>query len=236
MATLLEQTLELGNLRRAWNDIAENNGKAGVDNVTVQAWRRNWEERLVALAQEVRGNQYKPDQLRERRIPKANGREMRLLRIPTVRDRILQRAALQRLHPVCDPLFLACSFGYRPGRGVRDAVRQINHLRRQGLTQVLDADIDDFFNSVDHDLLAEFLREDLPDDSLLPLIEQWITVDCLTPACDRGIPMGAPVSPLLANVFLHRLDLALTFAGHPPVRYADDFIVLARSEEALRAC
>ncbi len=225
--TLRQAALKLSNLRRAWVDVSANDGAAGVDHETIAVWARNWEARLAALAADVRTGHYRPGQLLERRVPKASGDGVRLLRIPTVTDRVLQRAVLQVLHPIVEPLFLACSYGYRPGRGVPHAVRAITHLRRQGYGWVLDADIDDFFNQVDHQLLERFLDEDLPDDSLLPLIRSWNKVDCLTPACDRGIPMGSPLSPLLANVYLHRLDKAVTAAGFPLVRYADDFIVLA---------
>lgn len=224
---LLHQVLTLPNLRRAWVEVSANEGTAGVDHETIAVWARNWEERLVALAADVRAGLYVPGELRERRVPKASGDGVRLLRIPTVTDRVLQRAVLQVLHPIVEPRFLPCSYGYRPGRGVADAVRAISRLRRQGYTWVLDADIDDFFNQVDHATLRAFLDEDLPDDSLLNLIESWHKVDCLTPACDRGIPMGSPLSPLLANVYLHRLDMAVTAAGFPLARYADDFIVLA---------
>lgn len=225
--TLLHQSLTPANLRRAWVEVSANAGVAGVDDVTLAVWARDWEARLVALAADVRANRYRPGELRERRVPKASGDGLRLLRIPTITDRVLQRAVLQTLHPIVEPGFLPCSYGYRPRRGVPHAVRAITHLRRQGYTWVLDADIDDFFNQVDHALLNEFLDEDLPDNSLLPLIDAWNKVDPLTPAADRGIPMGSPLSPLLANVYLHRLDKAVTAAGFPLVRYADDFIVLA---------
>ncbi len=224
---LLRRVLTMPNLRRAWVEVSGNEGVAGVDNVSIAEWGRHWEARLVALAEDVRGGRYRPGQLRERRVPKASGDGQRLLRIPTVTDRVLQRAVLQILHPIMEPRFLSCSYGYRPGRGVPHAVRAISALRRQGYVWVLDADIDDFFNQIDHALLAAFLDEDLPDDSLLPLIMGWNKVDCLTPECDRGIPMGSPLSPLLANVYLHRLDTTIRGAGFPLVRYADDFIVLA---------
>ncbi len=224
---LLQRVLQRDNLRQAWVEVAANSGVAGVDNVSISVWARDWEARLLALAADARGGRYRPGQLRERRVPKSGGRGRRLLRIPTVTDRVLQRAVLQVLQPILEPRFLPCSFGYRPRRGVAGAVRAITHLRRQGYLWVLDADIDDFFNQVDHALLNVFLDEDLPDNSLLPLIDAWNKVDCLTPACDRGIPMGSPLSPLLANVYLHRLDTAVTAGGFPLVRYADDFIVLA---------
>lgn len=224
---LVQRALAMPNLRQAWVEVSTNMGGAGVDNITIAVWARDWEARLVALAAEVRGNRYRPGKLRERRVPKAGGDGVRLLRIPNVTDRVLQRAVLQVLHPIFEQRFLPCSYGYRPGRGVHDAVRAISYLRRQGYVWVLDADIDDFFNQIDHECLESFLDEDLPDDSLLPLIMSWNKVDCLTPGCDRGIPMGSPLSPLLANLYLHRLDAAVTTAGFPLVRYADDFIVLA---------
>jgi len=225
--SLLTDALDVDNLRAAWVEVAGNAGAAGVDDENVAVWARNWEERLMALAADVRAGLYVPGELRERLVPKASGDGLRLLRIPTVTDRVLQRAVLQVLHPIVEPRFLPCSYGYRPGRGVPDAVRAIGRLRRQGYTWVLDADIDDFFNQVDHALLRAFLDADLPDNSLLNLIDGWNKVDSLTPAADRGIPMGSPLSPLLANVYLHRLDEAISAAGFPLVRYADDFIVLA---------
>lgn len=227
MSSLRRRLVEFDNLRRAWENVATNNGMPGVDNISVAAFRRNWEARLRQLAADVRANRYRPATLRERWIPKSTPGQYRLLRIPTLTDRILQRAALQLLMPLYEPRFLDCSFGYRPGRGVADAVRAITRFRRQGYTWVLDADIDDCFNQINHALLLRFLDEDLSDESLLPLIDLWNKVDCLTIDCDRGIPMGSPLSPLLANVYLHRLDVALNGRGFAIVRYADDFIVLA---------
>lgn len=226
MIKLRKAAIALPNLRLAWNEVADNGGVAGVDHVSAAVWRRNWEERLIQLADDVRTYRYQPGQLRERYIPKSSGNEMRLLRIPTITDRVLQRAVLQVLQPIYEPRFLDCSYGYRPGRGVGDAVRAIAALRRRGQIWVLDADIDDFFNQIDHTLLLTFLDEELRDDSLLTLIDAWNKTDCLTPACDRGIPMGSPLSPLLANVYLHRLDVALAERAFPMVRYADDFVVL----------
>lgn len=235
MSNLLNQTLHPDNLRRAWEVVAANDGSAGVDNITIRKWRRRWEERLVILATAVRGNQYRPGRLRRRRIPKPGGGR-RTLRIPTVTDRVLQRAVLQQLYPVYEPQFLDCSFGYRPGLGLKDAVRAVNHLRRQGFVWVLDADIDDFFNQIDLKLLHQFLCEDLPDDSLLPLLDLWLITWRRHTHPARGIPMGAPLSPLLANLYLHRLDQELVGRSIPIVRYADDFIILLRTEAQSRRC
>src|SRR4030067_411267 len=172
--TLLSEALDLDNLRLAGDEVADNEGVSGVDQVSIRAWKRNWEERLVHLAQAVRTNTYQPKRLRLRRIPKRDRRTWRMLRIPTVTDRVLQRAVLQVLYPVFEARFLDCSFGYRPGLGLQDAVERILVLRENGFRWLLDADIDDFFDNIDHALLLEFLEADLPDPSLLPLIETWL--------------------------------------------------------------
>lgn len=231
MTNLLEKALETKNLRKAWNEVDENQGMPGVDQVSLRAWQRNWEERLVNLARSVRANTYRPHRLRSRRIPKNGRRGYRTLRIPTVTDRVLQQAVLEVLYPVFEPRFLDFNFGYRPGRRLADAVERILVLRENGWRRVLDADIDDFFNQVACDLLETFLRADLPDDSLLPLIHAWVETGLSDPERARGIPLGSPLSPLLANIYLHRLDTGLDEQGWPVVRYADDFVVFARSRE-----
>ncbi len=230
MPVLLQQALSPDILRLAWNEVEENQGVGGTDGVSLKAWRRNWEERLANLAAAVRANTYQPHKLRLRKIPKRDRREMRSLRIPTIDDRVLQRAVLEVLHPVFEPRFLDCSFGYRPRRGLRDAVQRIIVLRENGYRFVLDADIDAFFDNVDHELLLTFLQNDLPDDSLLPLIRRWLALGCVAPGRAVGIPLGSPLSPLLANVYLHRLDRSLVNGGWELTRYADDFLVFAESE------
>lgn len=231
MPTLLEQALEMKNLRTAWEEMAENKGIPGVDGLSIRVWRRNWEERLVNLACSVRANTYAPKKLRLRRIPKRNRREFRTLRIPALNDRVLQRAVLQVLYPVFEPRFLDCSYGYRPGRGLDDAVQRILVLRENDYRHILDADIDAFFDSVDNTLLLNFLQRDLPDDSLLPLITRWLELGRNDPRKAIGIPLGSPLSPLWANVFLHRLDRAMSHRDRDLVRYADDFIVFASSRK-----
>lgn len=226
MERLIERVLAQVNLRRAWNEVAENKGMAGVDNVSIRRWERNWEERLVELARAVRSNRYKPARLRVRRIPKKRPGEWRTLRIPTVTDRVLQRAVMQVLQPLYEPWFLDCSFGYRPGRSLKDAVQRILDLREANRQWVLDADIDEFFDSVDHALLLEFLRQDVADVVVLRLIEGWLKIGRPRPDEARGIAMGSPLSPLLANVYLHRLDRELISRRRDPVRYADDFVIL----------
>lgn len=231
--TILQQVIDVENLTIAWDAVAENDGIPGTDSVSIVRWRRNWEERLVKLAQEVKRGSYHPHKLRIRRIPKRSAAGFRVLRIPTVTDRVLQRAALQVLMPLFEREFLDCSFGYRPGRGLKNAVERIVLLRENGYQHVLDADIDAFFDSVDHELLLRFLESDLPDNSLLPLIRSWLQVGATSEKHTLGIPQGSPISPLFANVYLHRFDKALERSGANLIRYADDFLVLCSCAEKI---
>jgi group II intron reverse transcriptase/maturase len=234
MSTLLERALQLENMRLAWNEVEENKGVGGVDRVSLRAWGRNYEERLINLAGLVRGNQYKPRKLRLRKIPKRIPGEFRVLRIPTIDDRVLQRAFLHVLQPSFEKRFLDCSYGYRWKRSIRNAVQRILVIRENDYRWVLDADIDEFFNSVDHELLLKFLHRDVRDHSLMPLVKRWLTMGCMDPHRRVGIPLGSPLSPMWANVFLHRLDqVVVRERGWDMVRYADDFLVFARDQREL---
>jgi len=226
MGELLDRVLAMDNLREAWNEVADNRGMAGVDHVSIKRWRRTWEERLVDLSAGVRANRYQPAKLRVIRIPKKRRDRYRTLRVPTVTDRVLQRAVLQVLYAIYEPRFLDCSFGYRPGRSLRDAVQCIVTLRDRGLDWVLDADIDNFFDEVDQPLLMAWVEDQVEDPVVLRLIRLWLAGARPRPEIPKGLAMGSPLSPLLANVMLHPLDLALVTDGRQPVRYADDFVVL----------
>ena len=233
MGDLLNKVLYPANLETACEAVLDKKGAAGVDHISCKKWRRNWEERLVNLAQDVRYDQYKPAKLRTIWIPKKRRGEWRRLRVPTVSDRILQRAVLQVLHDIFEPIFLECSYGYRPGRGLKDAVQRIIDLREMDFLFVLDADIDDFFNSVRHDLLLENLEGYIHDPALINLIKLWLQKSDLPPGSGVGIGMGSPLSPLLANVFLHPLDSYFSDKEIHMVRYADDFIVLTKTSSEL---
>lgn len=233
MAGLLDRVLDPVNLREAWEEVAANRGMPGVDDVSIRRWGRNWEERLVGLTVAVRANTYRPAMLRQRWIPKAGGGQRRIS-VPTVTDRVLQRAVLQVLTPLLDRRFLSCSYGYRPRHSLHHAVARIISYRERGLAWVLDADIDGFFENIDHELLLAFVRQDVPDAALVRLIETWIRA--YAGKSTRGVPLGAVISPLLSNLYLHRLDCALLRGRWPLVRYADDFVVLTHGEErALQA-
>ena len=234
MSTLLDRALLFDNMRLAWNEVEENQGVGGVDQVSLRVWRRNYEERLIGLIGQVRANTYKPHKLRLRKIPKKLPGEHRTLRIPTIDDRVLQRACLHVLQPLLERRFLDCSYGYRWKRSIKTAVERILVIRENDYRWVLDADIDDFFNSVDHDLLLRFLKKDVRDRSLLPLVRRWLAVGQLDPQRQIGIPLGSPLSPLWANILLHRLDqVVVRERGWDMVRYADDFLVFARDRDEL---
>ncbi len=230
----IERILHPDNLRAAWEEVASRKGAPGSDGVSIARWRRNWEERLVHLAAAVRNNTYKPQPIKRftRRKPDGSLRELVNL---TVTDKVLQRAVLRVLDDHFDRLFLDCSYGYRQGRGVRDAIPAILAYRDAGLRWVLDADIDECFESLDHSLLLQFVREEVDDPIVLRLIEQWIRMGQRSPEERRGILMGAVISPLLCNVYLHRLDVGLTARGYALVRYADDFCVFCATQEEAEA-
>lgn len=231
---LINQILQPDNLRAAWEEVAENKGAPGIDRVSIKRWRRNWEERLADLAAAVRANTYQPGRLRRFTIPKKDG-SLRQMAILTVTDRVLQRAVLRIVDDFFDKTFLDCSYGYRMGRGLRNAVPAILTLRDRGRRWVLDADIDGCFDSLHHDLLLAYFRETVDDAVVLNLLRQWLKTGLRNPERAVGISLGAVISPLLCNILLHRLDSALVGRGYHPIRYADDFCVFCRSKEEVEA-
>ena len=223
----------MNNLTDAWLRMADNRGAPGIDQVTVRRFARNWEANVRRLRQQVRSGCYKPSKLRRVAIPKRGGGQ-RLLSIPTVADRVLQRAVLNVLDDPFERIFLSCSYGYRVGRSLPRALAALLAYRDRGLTWVLDADIDECFDSLDHSLLLSFLAEQVHDDRLMHLIRMWLELGRRYRRPDRGIALGMPLSPLCCNVYLHRLDCALARARWAVVRYADDFVVCCRSQGQAR--
>ncbi len=237
---MLDQVLSRSNLIEAWEEVRANQGAPGIDAVTLKRWGRNWEANLERLRQQVRTNTYHPNRPRRFKVLKLDG-SFRELSILTVTDRVLQRAVLNILEPTCERRFLNCSFGYRPKRSVANAITSVVRWRERGYGWVLDADIEKCFDSLDHALILELLKPAVLDAMVLNLITQWLKVGQPPPRpspvaekkCDRGgsgVPLGAVLSPLMCNVVLHQMDMALTRAGWTVVRYADDFVVLTRSE------
>lgn len=225
---MFDAILAWPNLCLAWEKVADNRGSPGPDRVSIRRFARHWEENLRRLQELVAAGRYRPGRLRRVAIPKRQGGQ-RLLSIPNVGDRIVQRAVLNVLERHLDRRFLSCSFGYRPRRGVRHAVREILRLRDAGQTWVLDADIDDCFDSLDHALLAELVRRNVDDPRVVVLVERWMAAGRRHRHPDRGIAQGMPISPLLCNLYLHELDWTLVKRRWHLVRYADDFVICCAS-------
>lgn len=223
---LLWQATEPDRLWEAWERVRANNGAAGGDGVTVERFAPFAGPAIDRLSNALRNGLYRPAPARHVEIPKRSGGK-RPLDIPAVIDRVAQGAVALTLNPLLDPEMEDASFAYRAGRGVVDAVRRVSSLRRDGFRWVVDGDIERFFETVAHDRLLDCLERHLGDDRLLDLIAHWLEWYGRN---GRGLPQGSPLSPLLANIFLDRADEAIATRGLRLVRYADDFVVLAREE------
>lgn len=224
-ARLFRDICRIGRLMGAWEKVRSNGGAAGGDGISIQRFDRRAPKYLSDLSERLRSGRYRPGPLRRVSIPKRNG-SLRTLSIPCVLDRIAQTSVHNVLSPLLDKEFEETSFAYRSGKGVMDAVRQVDTFRKAGFTWVVDADIEAFFDQVPHDMLMERLAESLTRGPLTELIALWVG---MAGSSGRGLPQGSPLSPLLANLFLDRADEALSGRDMKLVRYADDFVILSRS-------
>ncbi len=231
---LLALVCAMENLDKAFLDVRANRGCAGADGVTIAAFDRRRADGLQKLQTQLLNGSYRPEPLRQVLIPKADG-SSRILRIPAVRDRIAQQAVLRVLAPLWEREFERCSFAYRRGRSVRGAVALLARHRDAGLRWVLEADIEHFFDEVDHEIVVERFRELVMDEAVVRLVRAWITAPTegidAQPSPVRGLPQGASVSPLLSNVFLDEFDEQMLALGYHLVRYADDFVVACASRD-----
>ncbi len=234
--SLIDKVWAAPTLRAAFTRVAANRGAAGVDHVTPARFAAGLEENLERLGAALRDGSYRPQPIRRHFIPKPGSREMRPLGIPTVRDRVVQTALRLVLEPIFEQTFADGSFGFRPGRGCRDALRRVDALLGEGHVHVVDADLKSYFDTIPHDRLMALVGQRVSDARLLALIESFLAQGVLeglrhwTPASSgQGTPQGAVISPLLSNIYLDPLDQLMAARGFAMVRYADDFVVLCRT-------
>jgi RNA-directed DNA polymerase len=220
--------------------VEANEGAAGVDHVTTKAFGDRREAEVARLSEQLRTGTYRPQAVKRVHIPKPGTKETRPLGIPTVRDRVVQTAVVKVIEPIFEKDFAEQSYGFRPGRGCKDALRRVDSLLKAGYTFVVDADLKSYFDTIPHDRLMDRLRQKISDGRLLALIELFLKAGIMDgmqewdPA--EGAPQGAVLSPLLSNVYLDPLDHWLAEQGFEMVRYADDFVILCRTaEDAERA-
>jgi RNA-directed DNA polymerase len=228
------------NLLAAFQQVAANDGAPGVDHVTVKEFERQLPDSIWELSDRLKDRTYRPQAIRRVHIPKPGTHETRPLGIPTVRDRVVQAAIVNVIEPIFERDFAEHSYGFRPGRGCKDALRRVDQLLKSGYVHVVDADLQGYFDSIPHDRLMERLQEKIADGPVLSLIEQFLKADILDEAGrwtpQAGAPQGAVLSPLLSNVYLDPLDHLAARSGCQMVRYADDFVILCRTpEDAQRA-
>ena len=232
--SLMDKVYALGNLRKAFQKVKANQGAAGVDHQTGERFERPREENLEKLSRELRQGCYRPQAGKRVWIPKPGSREQRPWGIPTVRDRVVQAALCQALEPIFERDFAAHSYGFRPDRGCQDALRRVAALRKAGYSEVVDADLQSYFDTIPRQPLLERVSAKVSDGRVLSLLEAFLTQGVLeerklwTP--EAGTPQGGVISPLLSHIYLDTLDHLMAESGFEMVRYADDFVILCRTE------
>jgi RNA-directed DNA polymerase len=236
--SLMDKVCAPDTLEAAWNKVRVNDGAAGVDGQSLERFAAQEELYLTELATALREGSYRPQPVKRVDIPKGDGKT-RPLGIPTVKDRIVQTAVKFVLEPIFEATFCPTSYGFRPGLGCRDALREVAQLIEEGHTFVVDADLQSYFDTIPHERLMQRVEERISDGRILGLLRNWLAQDILrdterwTPT--EGTPQGAVISPLLANIYLHPLDQWMAARGYRMVRYADDFVVLCKSREEAEA-
>ena len=229
--SLMDKVVSERTLGMAWQKVKTNAGACGVDCITVRHFSKDSHNRLLAVKEQLREGRYQPKPIRRVHIAKPGSSEKRPLGIPTVTDRVVQSALKLVIEPIFEREFAASSYGFRPGRGCKDALREVERLLQQGNGHVVDVDIKGYFDNIPHQALLRLVEERIADGKVLGLIEAFlkqgvleegIITDPLT-----GSPQGGIISPMLANIYLNPLDWLLESLGLHSVRYADDIVVLA---------
>lgn len=233
---LLERILDRNNLNRAYKRVRSNHGAPGIDGMTVEAalpWLR---EHGAELLQSIREGSYKPSPVRRKEIPKPDGSGVRKLGIPTVVDRVIQQAIAQQLQPIYETIFSDGSYGYRPGRSAQQAIRKVRDYAVQGYTHAVEIDLSKYFDTLNHELLLNLLRQQIRDKRVIGLIKKYLKSGVMENGVrietEEGSPQGGPLSPLLANIYLNEFDQEMEKRDVVVIRYADDIVVMAKSKRA----
>jgi RNA-directed DNA polymerase len=236
---LFDKVFAERNLLAAFQQVAQKKGAPGVDHLTVSDFEGQLPDSIWELSDRLKAGTFLPQAIRRVHIPKPGTSETRPLGIPTVRDRVVQAAIVNVIEPIFERDFAEHSYGFRPGRGCKDALRRVDRLLKDGLVYVVDADLKGYFDSIPHERLMDRLKEKIADGPLLKLIESFVKADILEEVSQwtppAGAPQGAVLSPLLSNIYLNPLDHLLAQGGFEMVRYADDFVILCRTAEDAQA-
>jgi group II intron reverse transcriptase/maturase len=238
--SLIDKVYKRKNLEMAWEKVQANRGSGGIDGETLQTFEAQLGPQLDRLHRELKEDTYRPQPVRQHPIEKRDKPgEYRMLGIPTIYDRVCQQALLNRLQPIFEPVFDDASFGYRPGRSTRDALRKIWKEIHRGSEWIVDADLRDFFGSVDHEKLLALVAQRVADGRVLRLLKAMLKAGSygngrLFPS-ERGTPQGGVVSPTLSNILLTPFDREMRLRGYQLTRYADDWVVTCKSAAEARA-
>lgn len=237
--SLIDKVYSAGNLSAAAQKVIVNKGAPGVDNVTVGQYKRFQGEYLARLSDSLREGTYTPKAIKRRYIPKPGSAEKRPLGIPCVNDRVVQTALRNVLEPIFESEFHENSFGFRPGRGCKDALRVVDKSLQEGYCYVVDADIRKFFDTIPREVLMKRVEERVADSRVLALIRAFLNQQIMEDAAlwspEKGTPQGAVISPLLANVYLNPLDHLMAEQGLRMIRYADDSVIVCRTQAEAEA-
>lgn len=232
--SLIDKVYRPKNLAASARKVIANKGAPGVDNVTVEQYARFQDEYVERLSAQLRDDTWQPKPIKRCNIPKPGSAETRPLGIPCVGDRVVQTALRNAMEPIFEREFHENSFGFRPGRGCKDALRVVEESLEEGLLYVVDADIRKFFDTISHTLLMERVEERVADTRVLALVRKFLTQEVMEDAAqwtpDEGTPQGAVISPLLANIYLNPLDHLMAGHGFRMVRYADDSVIVCRTQ------
>ena len=234
---ILGKILDRDNMNRAYKRVKANGGAPGIDGMTIEAalpWLKEHKDELIGR---IKRGKYTPSPVRRVEIPKPNG-GIRKLGIPTVIDRIIQQAIAQKLMPIYEPMFSDGSYGYRPGRNAKDAIERVREYAEEGYRYAVSLDLSRYFDTLNHERLLNRLRKEIKDERVIQIIKRYLKSGVMengvVKETGEGSPQGGNLSPLLANIYLDEFDKEFERRGVPCVRYADDIVLLAKSERAAK--